>query len=696
MSTVLPFQDGMQLGMGFRSLDHSLGLWEAVTVETSDRETDPNQRIEYSAKCTTNQAELASALDVSASLAISKGAFNLKGAGAFMKKSTVSSASLNFIVKVFVKNSYKGSGKAPTFNWRKLKTPEQKTDEETAYGEFYKIYGDRFIADILQGGQFVGVVSFKTRSSQETMEIKAKLEGGMDGIQVKGAGSYTSSDLAKVSVSDVNVISTGAVGVNKEAKQWDMALMLQEASKFPGNVAKSRASVAVVIQEYTSLPSFIGSKEFDYKTWVLPQNTAETQMQALLDDFSEYEKLNEVLVKAIDDVNAGQASLTPTKANGAYEATLTGLQTAADAVPKAQTIIQENSSILRKKPGATKKDGVTEYESPLTFRSRVPVITPLNARPNKPDFGSGIAMCAFTDSNSKLRAYIFWQDATHAVWSSAFVDTAWTVADKPVIVSARANTPLAACCSTDGKEVSLFYFTPQGDLSQRRYSGDEWYEGEILDQMKATTPDNKPHIWSKVEAFSGVNNKVPNSIWVFYQNSAMNLVNAWFSAGAKTWNFDTVKGCTMSPGTSLAAASFTTKNENDTETFFVSWHGGDNIIYGLDYTGGGQCWGTPYRILDRPVPLDASLSAFNAGDRHVYVIVSSVDNSLLTLSRNGANPSFSNESVVTHGIKGGDVAAVSWQSGSARVVTQVRDSRDLNEFVLSDNKWTPAGIANKS
>ena len=125
------------------------------------------------------------------------------------------------MVKVTVKNAYKASEKVPTFNWIKQK---DKSD-------FYEVYGDTYISNILEGGEFMGIVSFKAHSSSEVMNIKAKLEGGFSGIQAKGAGAYDTSELQKMANTDVNVIYSGAGGVNSSQ-------CLQRCSISPKTFAK--------------------------------------------------------------------------------------------------------------------------------------------------------------------------------------------------------------------------------------------------------------------------------------------------------------------------------------------------------------------------------------------------------------------------------------------------------------------------
>lgn len=68
-------------------------------------------------------------------------------------------------MKVLVKNQYRASASLPKFNW--INSVEDRAS-------FYEVYGDKYIADVVEGGLFIGVVSIITRSFQETLDVKLK------------------------------------------------------------------------------------------------------------------------------------------------------------------------------------------------------------------------------------------------------------------------------------------------------------------------------------------------------------------------------------------------------------------------------------------------------------------------------------------------------------------------------------------
>lgn len=88
MPNLLPYEEGMALGMGFKSLDHSHCQLGSVIVEKNSV-VQPNQVVKFSILCTSTQSDLANALDISAFLAIDKGLLSISGREHFLSKQTV-------------------------------------------------------------------------------------------------------------------------------------------------------------------------------------------------------------------------------------------------------------------------------------------------------------------------------------------------------------------------------------------------------------------------------------------------------------------------------------------------------------------------------------------------------------------------------------------------------------------------------
>ena len=80
--------------------------------------------------------------------------------------------------------------------------------------EFYSIYGDSYVWSIIEGGTFIGVVTMKTRSKSDKLEVQAKLDASFSGVQVKGSGAYNIDELEAMASTEIHVYYSGGKGVN--------------------------------------------------------------------------------------------------------------------------------------------------------------------------------------------------------------------------------------------------------------------------------------------------------------------------------------------------------------------------------------------------------------------------------------------------------------------------------------------------
>lgn len=221
---------------------------------------------------------------------------------------------------------------------------------------------------------------------------------------------------------------------------------------FPSRVAQGRDPVSVITKDYLSLPTFI---ELDnYKNYLLPENMAQIKSNDMLNAQFELEKLSSDLSVMIKGINDGQIALRIGKSDSSYSADAAGLQKALDDVTTAEEIIQDNTNILRHSPSVTEASTLSlkTYVLLSKIRFYLPLTTNLSTSTNRPVVGSAVSACAFT-TEGKSRAYAFWQDSSRTIYTSVLTDMTWALDTKSVVTSVRSHTPLAACCSSDGKEV---------------------------------------------------------------------------------------------------------------------------------------------------------------------------------------------------------------------------------------------------
>lgn len=233
-------------------------------------------------------------------------------------------------------------------------------------------------------------------------------------------------------------------------KKWTIERMLDEACAFPKKVASGREPIAAIIKGYGSLRSFEegGHRDFLLSTRLEAHRIAER----MLDDSTELEKIAELLTKAEKDVQ--QVEMVASTAKEPYTADIVGLSNAINDIAAAKDIILKNADLLESDPSATYNTtpALQEYDPPRTFKDRIPTIKPLKSTILRPVIGSIIAACSFS-VGSKPQAYVFWQDTSNAIYSAALDTPDWTCNGKAVVPAARGGSPIATCCSSDGKVI---------------------------------------------------------------------------------------------------------------------------------------------------------------------------------------------------------------------------------------------------
>jgi hypothetical protein len=90
MIETLPYQAGMSLGMGFRTLQFSPGVMGAVNVPTSTEAGKLSQAFDYKSFMVDNQTSLATSLGIEAALVVDTGTVSAGGQGEFIQSKAVS------------------------------------------------------------------------------------------------------------------------------------------------------------------------------------------------------------------------------------------------------------------------------------------------------------------------------------------------------------------------------------------------------------------------------------------------------------------------------------------------------------------------------------------------------------------------------------------------------------------------------
>ena len=89
--TTIPWSPGFQLGTGINSFTQEVALIDAISVSDDPVTEAPNQDQTYHHTQIQTLSELATALNISASLAVKTGSINASGSGSFINEEKVMS-----------------------------------------------------------------------------------------------------------------------------------------------------------------------------------------------------------------------------------------------------------------------------------------------------------------------------------------------------------------------------------------------------------------------------------------------------------------------------------------------------------------------------------------------------------------------------------------------------------------------------
>jgi len=91
------------------------------------------------------------------------------------------------------------------FHWNAVPTTREA---------FLRCYGDSFISDILEGGEFVAVVSARASSSSAMETIAAEMSSQLSKVRSNSNATYDTSTIKALSSTEVSVRYSGADEVN--------------------------------------------------------------------------------------------------------------------------------------------------------------------------------------------------------------------------------------------------------------------------------------------------------------------------------------------------------------------------------------------------------------------------------------------------------------------------------------------------
>ncbi|CAD6572784.1 MAG: hypothetical protein ASARMPREDX12_005446 [Alectoria sarmentosa] len=227
----------------------------ATTVHPAELPPHKNvvQIVTYSSRMVDNVSDIVQALNISSSASIKYGTIKGAGSASIVNENKVNQSDLNYIVTVKVTNETSPVADKMTFN----PIPEMENSK------FTDVFGDCFISGFTEGGEFSAIVSIKVTDKSKISAVKAAAEAEIAIAAAPGlsVGTKNSLDKSKSDVWDdtettISVNWAGGGDLKPADEKWDLATVVDVATRFPHLVQTCAQRTSAVLTRYTSLRSF--------------------------------------------------------------------------------------------------------------------------------------------------------------------------------------------------------------------------------------------------------------------------------------------------------------------------------------------------------------------------------------------------------------------------------------------------------
>ncbi|KAJ7708895.1 hypothetical protein B0H17DRAFT_1191397 [Mycena rosella] len=305
MALISPYNDAMQLGMGFNSFTQELHDYAVRPVGSrefsSDHSTLPQykqhlapevgliiQDVAWTAKFVDRISEVTDGLNASA-LSQIKCDFAPGGAktsASFVDTNNFLQSDINYFIQVRVTQAPAAPG-LTEFNAIPNLTPLN----------FARLYGDSFVSGFVEGGEFNALISINLTDRSKAKEVKQQLAANI---------KVTPGDLATIDGETTITVSRRGGGdlLDGTFTGWTLESLKAVMANFPGKVMACPARISAIITKYTSLKAFseMSIDRLDYTESGLYAST-------LLDAYMEYKRMWHTIPQDARKVEQGEYAL---------------------------------------------------------------------------------------------------------------------------------------------------------------------------------------------------------------------------------------------------------------------------------------------------------------------------------------------------------------------------------------------------
>ncbi|KAE8410644.1 hypothetical protein BDV36DRAFT_302580 [Aspergillus pseudocaelatus] len=289
MAELVPYFDGMQQGQGYNTYLQQIGVADAVTITPGQPASDTYD-IFYWSERIDDYTKLAQSLEITAGAAISGWKQSSQIDASYLDRLSFESSTVTYQVQVSSRQQA-SIGNSYSFNQINTDNPN-------------RLYGDRFIADFIRGGQYFARVSISSvnKSTSEEIRQASEIAFSMYGVTGSVTNEVRSAveTINKHSRVTVWIHTSGGGGragvIHAEPHDGDdspLFAIKEGADNFHQELreGKHRYRRFALLWRYTNVPNFNNAfTPFDY-------TVANQRSWYLFEDFTQYDAYLELVKK---------------------------------------------------------------------------------------------------------------------------------------------------------------------------------------------------------------------------------------------------------------------------------------------------------------------------------------------------------------------------------------------------------------
>jgi hypothetical protein len=239
MATI-PWGNQFTVGVGLDSLTQET-YGTAIEFDPPVSE-QPGQTTSFYLETVTSSRDLAQTLNISAAASLDLGIFSGSAEFSLVRSTDINSFYTYALVRVSVMN--------PPMIIRNPRLTQQARSmlEQQGWNAFAAAYSWEYIAGIITGGTFYGLIEIQTTNSSEQQQIKTSLSASYGPFGGNAALEVTFREIATRFALNVQVFRAGGGGA--VTMTWDA--MLQEALQFPITIQNQPVSIQALVNDYRS------------------------------------------------------------------------------------------------------------------------------------------------------------------------------------------------------------------------------------------------------------------------------------------------------------------------------------------------------------------------------------------------------------------------------------------------------------